>query len=361
MKLTEENRLLLGAAREFAEREVRGISVEIERGGIPPHVLGKMAEMGFLGATAPEQMGGASLDATSYLLLLETLARYSPSLAFYTYMQNTLVVGSLLHFQDNEAARESVSEIASGKRSGTVVLDELVSNTVGNSISIGEGGNAVSGTAEFVIHPGASFILLSHADAQGSSLFRLNGGVRQTGENRKLGFRGLGFGKVTFSASVEESLLIGRKSGQGAISLAAAGGSRAVAAIALGIAEETTERAVAYSRSRRTFGSRLEEYRPVAYSLSSMMAETDVLREYLYSSADMGEKEGLVAKLLVTDAAVRASKLSMQVHGGNGYFEEYQIEKYYRDAMSLEALTGNRNSEMVSLSHHMLGSGSASI
>ncbi len=361
MKLTEENQLLLSAAREFAEREVRGIAVDIERSGIPQQVLGKMAEMGFLGATAPDRFGGASLGTTSYLLLLETLSRYSPSLAFYTYLQNTLVIGSLIHFQDSEAAGESIRDVSSGKRSGTVVLDELVSNTEVSNVSIADGDRAVSGSAGFVMHPDASFLLLSHADAEGSSLFQLNGGVKQTAENRRLGFRGLGFGRVSFASSKEESVLLGRKSGQSVISLAASAGSMAVAAIALGIAEETVDRAAAYSKTRKTFGSRLEEYRPVAYSLSSMMAETEVLREYIYSSADGGEKEGLVAKLLMTDAAVRASKLSMQVHGGNGYFEEYQIEKYYRDAMALEALTGNRNSDLGSLARQMLGSGSASI
>ncbi len=357
MKLTEENELILSLAREFASKEVKEHSLEIERNGIPQTLLSKMAGSGFLAATLPEKLGGAGLDSLSYLLLLETLAMHSPSLSFYTYLQNSLVLGSLAACGEEDAA-ERMLAIASGAASGTVVADDLISNRGMNSLLFNSALHQLAGRAEFVVHPAASVHVVSTGDG---TVLMVSGGISQAGGRRRLGFRGLGFAQVEYSSTGGDVVRLCDGQANNPVAAAMKRSSAAVAAVALGIAEGTIAKAVDYSKTRKTFGSRLEEYKPVAYSISAMQAEIEVLREYLYSNAASAGREGLIAKLLITDAAVRASKLSMQVHGGNGYFEEYQIEKYYRDAMALESLAGNRNAELTELAHHMLGNGSASI
>lgn len=360
MRLSEENELVLAAARQFATSEVMPLSLEIERSGLPAGLLAKMAGRGYLGAVVPDTLGGAGLSQTSYMLLLETLARHSPSLSFYAFLENSLVLRLLTDAGSQPGVREAMESVISGSGSGTVVLDQLISSSRAPGLRMEGSPPAVSGQAEYVLHPGASFFI-APAPGDGNQLLLIDGRGTVATSHPRLGFRGIGFARVEFSGGSARMLLPGGADGSAKAPDVLLSASREAGAIALGMAEEATARAVEYAGTRKTFGSRLEEYGPIANALSSMSAEIEVMREYLYSTADGGAREGLIAKLRLTELAVRASKLSMQVHGGNGYFEDYQIEKYYRDAMALQSLTGNRERERTELSHLLLGKGSAHI
>ena len=357
--MSEENELMLRFATEFAAAEVEPVSLEIERGGIPAELLSKMSDRGYLGAVVPEAHGGAGLSESSYLLLLETLARYSPSLSFYMYLQNSLFLRPLLDHASEPSVSETIRTVASGKESGTVVLDCAISNGTKESIVFSGKPPSVKGNARYVVNPAAEHFIVPASEGA-EELILLRGGTKTAGSNARLGFRGIGFSRVEFTGS-GNAVVLQPGGGRGRITEVLLNESRGAAAIALGLAEGTTARAVQYSKTRTTFGSRLEQYQPVAFQLSSVLAELEVMREYLYSTVDAGPAAGLISKIRLTDAALRASTLSMQVHGGNGYFEAYQIEKYYRDAMALHALTGRRNADLRELSGMLIGRGSAEI
>ncbi len=360
MNLSEENRLILSMAREFAEKYVEPAAVEIEKSGIPGELLDRMSEMGYLSAALPEELGGAGVEKSSYLLILETIAKHSPSLSFYTYLQNSLVLGALSLHHVTDAAGAAIKSIASGRKSGTVILDSVLSARGASSLELLEEGS-VAGSAEYVLNPGADYVVAAADTKDGSALCLLDGGAWPSVHGHSLGFRGIGFGSLVIGSARANTHVIASTGGRQSVESALSRGNCAAAAIALGMAESTIERAVDYAKGRKTFGSRLVEYTPLAHSLSSVMAEIEICREYVYGKAAEGEKEGLVAKLHATQLAVSASKLSMQVHGGNGYFEEYRIEKFYRDAMALNAFSGNRNADRERLARMLLGDGSASI
>lgn len=357
--MSDENELMLSFAREFAEAEVEPVSLEIEHDGIPSELLSKMSDRGYLGAVVPEAHGGAGLSESSYLLLLETLARYSPSLSFYTYLQNSLFLRPLLDYASESSVGKIIRAVASGKESGTLVLDCAISNASKQSVIFSVKQPAVSGSARYVVNPAATHFIVP-ATVGEEELLLLTGGWKEAGENARLGFRGIGFSQIEFTGQ-GSAVVLQPNGGPGKVGEILIRESRGAAAIALGLAEGTVARAVEYSKARTTFGSRLERYEPVAFQLSSILSELEVMREYLYSTVDSGRAAGMISKIRLIDTALRASTLSMQVHGGNGYFEAYQIEKYYRDAMALNALTGRRNAELRELSRLLIGEGSAEI
>lgn len=355
MRMDEETELVLNFAREFAEKDVAPAAALIEESGIPGELLAKAAERGYLGAVAPEDLGGASLGPAPYMALLETLASSSPSVAFYIMLQNSLVIAPLLGFRGSEEAEAAVRSVADGTGSGTLLFGELLSNAQAGGLKLA-GGHLV-GSCRYVVHPSADFFI---SESQDGGLLLVRGGGSRKDSYPRLGMRGVEFCSMEFETSPAHYTLIGRKGGWSMASTLNSA-SRAIAATALGIAEGALSRAVRYAAERKTFGSELRKYQPVAHALSMMQAELESMKAYLYGSAAGDAREALAAKLLLTDAAVRASRLSMQVHGGNGYFSDYGVEKYYRDAMALEALGGNRNDDLKLLSGLILGEGSASI
>lgn len=359
MNLKEGSELTRSFARDFAEKEVVPYALAIERDGIPSSIMGQMADRGYLGALAPEALGGAAIDEEAYLVLLETLAGYSPSLAYFVFLQNSIVISTLLKYSMAEGVSGLIESVASGSTSGTFAADELLSNDATCPLSYDAGGNRLGGRARLVSNPAAMLHLVT-ADG-GKTLLAVKGGATVARDNPKLGFRGIGFAQVEYSATGKGVMVLDTSHGTSVLSDVLADASRGAAAVALGIAEGAMSKAVEYSGSRKTFNSTLASYGPVAFSISQTLSELEMLRHYLYSTVGEGRRAGLAAKVHITDAALRASRLSMQVHGGNGYFEDYQVEKYYRDAMSLQVLTGNRNSELVSLSRMVLGEGSATL
>ena len=359
MKLSDEQELIRGMVIEFSEQSVEPMALDIERNGIPQKTLSEMAGRGLLGAIVPEQYGGAALDARSYFLILETLAQHSPSLAFFTFLQNSYVAKPVLDAVNTAVSEKLLPDICSGKRTGSLIMEDLIS-FVGTPVSADERGG-LRGRKRYVLNPGADAFLLPAVRGGGDALFLLEKGVRRIREEKRLGFRGIAFAEVEIESSAEDAVMILDSNARRFLADEIEKSSAGVAAIAIGMAEASVGKAVAYAKERKTFNSKLIEYQPISFALALMNAETELLRESLYSMDAESAADSLRMKLLATDLAIRSSRLSLQVHGGNGYFEEYRVERFYRDSMALAALTGNRTMDMVAYSRMLFGPGSAGI
>jgi len=347
MKFSEQHELVQDFIEEFAEKEVEPVALSIERESVERQLILKMAERGYLGALAPEELGGANLDQVSYMLLLELLAKRSPSLSFIVFMQNSLVLNLL-------GRDEMVRDVATGKQLGAVSLRVL--ERANRAVPAVEHGK-LRGEEELLC-TAASFIIVPVAEGGEEKLALLDKGFSLRTTRRGLGFRGAGLGLFSIDAEENDMRIIGDGDAVRRVLLES---SRHVAAIALGIAEGALEKAVAYAKQRSAFGSKLERFQPIAFDLTLSLSRIDALREYLFRNVDGPLKEGLAAKIMLLDAALEATRTAMQVHGGNGYFEEYGIEKYYRDAMALNTYTSDRTEDMINLSHFILGKESAEL
>lgn len=358
MKLTEEQELILSAVNEFSEGTIAPKALDIERNGIPEEIISSLSRNGFMGAAIPDTLGGAGLGEGSYRLILESIAKYSPSLAFFIYIQNSVAAGLMMASERKGELTSAVYDIASGRKSSGISLDTVTSRVSEVTVSV-DASARMTGKLGRVFNPTGDFVISPALKDGKEVLFVLDGGYRTETELTRLGFRGIGFSNIAIDALPGNFRMISEEKASLRLADVLFRSSGAVAAIALGMAEASIQKALDYANSRKAFNAKLIEFQPVAFSLSSMRSEIELLREYVLSDAANDELAGLKAKLMCTDLAVRASRLSLQVHGGNGYFDDYQIEKYYRDSMALQAFTGNRTEEMIRYSRRLFGNEAA--
>lgn len=348
--LSEEKQLLKQVVEEFSQKEIDPVALKMEREGITREVLESLAQKGFLGALAPVEQGGAGLDEAGYVVLLNVLAKHSPSVAMYVFIQNSLFISPVLKHGKKETVQETIPDIASGKASGALA------NYMLNGGKVQMDGSAVSGLVELVPNSSAQKFIVLAKSGNGSRLVLLDDGFSIVSDRRKLGFRGLRFSSVAFNASNVKEILVDGEAEMEVQSIYNSSSS-GISAIALGIGEASIDMAVNYARERQAFESHLIEFQPIAFQIARMLSEFNVYERYLYSISSV--TEGMMLKEIALEFSRRASRLSLQVHGGYGYIEDSGVERFYRDAMALELLTGNHIRDMSELTRELLGSDSA--
>lgn len=348
--LSEELQLLKQIVGEFSEKEVDPSSLKIERDGISQDILNSLAEKGFLGALAPAEYGGASLDESGYSVLLQVLAKHSPSVAFYVFLQNSLFIKPILKYGTKEVIEDVVPRVAAGKSSGSIV------NYILNSNKIHIDGPSISGSADLVPNSNAEIFLVLAGSGNESKLVLTDSGFSIAGDSRKLGFRGLRFSSLSFNGAKAKYMLI-NENAERAVRNIYDESSAHVSAMALGMGEAALDKAISYAKERQAFDAHLIEFQPIAFTLARLMAEFNIYEKYLYSISSV--REAMTLKALSLEFSRNVSRASLQVHGGYGYIEDSGVERFYRDTMVLELLTGDHTTDMTSLARELLGNESA--
>jgi len=344
---SEEYQLLRSSVREFAQKNIEGISAKIERDGLRPETVMAMATQGFIGARVPSDLGGTGLDELGYMIVLEELARVSPSAAARVLVTNSLYVPILMAAGKG---KETLKDVASAKVNATVAhacllegFREQTGVTVINS--------RANGVKDYVLNSDAKLIVLSANGAPGA-LILVKGGAEPVNDVTRLGFRGLRFSSVKVDTGDFEVL---GENGPGMLEEALNGMDLEVAAVGLGITAGALSKAIDYSKSRTTFEHPLKDYGPVAFSLSSLKSEEEELRNFIYGEGLSGTAK-VMARIKSTQLARNATKQALQVHGGYGYFGDFGVEKFYRDAMALPLLFSRAAKDMQRLSQAVFDS-----
>ena len=124
------------------------------------------------------------------------------------------------------------------------------------------------------------------------------------------------------------------------------GGRIGIAAQALGIARAALEDALAYASERKTFGKPIAQHQAIQFMLADMATELDAARLLTWQAAAMKDKgvrhsmQSAMAKLFACEMANRAANEAVQIFGGNGYVEEFPVERHFRDARITEIYEG---------------------
>jgi alkylation response protein AidB-like acyl-CoA dehydrogenase len=338
---SEEYQLLRSSVSEFALKNLEGISAKIERDGLRPETVMAMAAQGFVGARVPSELGGTGLDERGYLIVLEELARVSPSAAVKVLITNSLYVPLVMA---TGKGKETLQDVASAKVNVTVAHTSLLEGyreqtgvTVANS--------RAQGTKDYVLNSDAKLVILI-ANGSPGNLILVKGGVEPVNDQTRLGFRGLRFSSIKVDSSDFEAL---GENGPGLLEEVLNGMDLEVAAVALGITAGAVAKAIDYSKARTTFEHPLKDYQPVAFSLSSLKSEEEMLRSFVYGDGLSGTAK-VMARVKATQLARNATKQALQVHGGYGYFGDFGVEKFYRDAMALPLLFSRGTKDMQRLS-----------
>ncbi|EYB67626.1 acyl-CoA dehydrogenase [Deinococcus phoenicis] len=369
--LSDDQRMILQHVREFCRAEIAPKAAEYDRSGAyPREQLRGLAELGLMGATVPEQWGGAGLDSVTYALCLEEIAAADASVAVIVSVQNGLPEQMLLKYGTGAQREQYLRPLAGGQHIGAFCLTESGAGSDAASLRLRaeRDGDAwvLNGSKAWITSGGQADTYLVMArtggpGARGVSCFIVPGGTPGLSFGRpeeKMGLHAAHTTTVTFDGvRVPQDHMVGEE-GQGLIIALASldAGRIGIAMQALGIARAALEHAARYASEREQFGKKLREFEGVSFKVARMAARTESARLVALKAAwlkDQGQpygKEASIAKLLASEAAVDCARDAIQIFGGNGYSREYPVERLYRDAKVTEIYEGTSEIQQLVIS-----------
>lgn len=352
----QEIEIILENVKEFIEKEIIPYENKLEKEGIDNEIILKLAEKGYLGIILPEEKGGTGLNEFQYSLILREFAKASPSVAVFLYLQNSVIIPLLLD-SDTELANRKLEEILQGKIHGSLPLEDLTQYRR-NYLEYHPEKRLLKGIKEFVLNSHANFLLALASN--GDILVFVECDKLNKIENRRLGLRALHFSKFFIDTQLEEEQIIVRNSAKDKLATIYEESGLHIASVALGMSKETLFKAKEYSKKRKAFGKYLHEFQPIAFNISQIEIEIEAIESYLNQLIKTKNKtKALGAKLVSFELARKVSKLALQIHGGYGYFEDFKIEKFYRDSIALTVLFGNYLSDRTKISKYLIDQTSA--
>ena len=377
LDLTEDQVLIRDAVRQLCQGEFASQAAKWDQDdAIPPAAIAKLAEMGLLGMSIPEEWGGLGYDARTVVMVIEEIARVSAALAIMVAVHNSVGAYPIYAFGTDEQKRKYLPKLTSGAV-GAFSLSEPASGSDASALLCSarlDGDHYVlNGEKNWVTNGRHSWTYLVLArtggpGAEGISAFIIEqdqqGLVLGRGED-KMGLRGSDTITLSFdNARVPVSQRLG---GEGAGFKVALGmldsGRIGVAAQALGVMTAAFHEAVKYAQQRQAWGAPIAKIQAVQFKLAEMERRIQAARLLIQKAAwlkDSGQdfiRAASIAKLYSTEAATWVTHQAIQVHGGYGYVKEYAVERYYRDARVMEIYEGTSEIQRLVIARSVLKAG----
>ncbi len=375
--LSDHQKLIRDTVRQFMENEVRpGVRQRDREGRFPTAEVKKIAELGCCGMMTPEEWGGAGLDAISYVLMLEEVARIDAAMATSLGVTNSAVQVPLLGFGNDAQKKKYLSRMASGEILGAFCLTEPQAGSDAAGIQTRAAkcdcGYRKNGTKTWVTNGSVAGVFIVFAKTNPEA-----GGKGITAFLVEPGFKGFRVGRheekmgQLSSPSVEIVLndcevpaenRLGEE-GQGLkIALSALDGGRiGIGALAVGLAQGALEESVKYAKQRRAFGKNIGEFQAIQWMLADMQTEIEAARGLVHYAAWLKDahpaKMGASAskaKLYASEMVNRVVYKGVQIHGSVGYSRETDVERMYRDARVVSIYEGTSEIQRMIIARDLL-------
>jgi butyryl-CoA dehydrogenase len=374
--LSEDQRMMREAAREFAEKEIKPIAARLdEEAEFPAEIVKKLGELGFMGVMVPEEYDGAGMDSVCYAIAVEEISRADASTGVTMSVNNSLACQPILDYGSEELKKKYLTQLASGSALGAYSLTEPEAGSdAGNlqTTAVLDGDNyIINGTKIFVTNGGIADIVLlfaatnREAGHKGLSAFIIEKGFDGFSVGKKedkMGIRASATNELIFEdCKVPRENLVGKEGMGFKIALKALDGGRiGIAAQAVGIAQACLEESVSYSKERKQFGKPISSFQAIQWMLANMATRIEASRLLTYQAAFVKDKSGrfskdaAMAKLFASETAVDAAVDAVQIHGGYGYMKEYTVERLFRDSKITEIYEGTSEIQRLVIAAHLL-------
>jgi alkylation response protein AidB-like acyl-CoA dehydrogenase len=377
-ELTNRQKQIRLAAREFAEGELVPIGKECEaKGEFPRDIIKKAAQLGFIGVDIKKEYGGLGLGLLEHAIISEEFWRAEPGLA-QVFAQTVFGSDILLLYGSEEQKKkylpplvkgdwvmgfsitepEAGSDAASATTTAVRVGDEYVIH--GNKVMISNGTEAKFLLVFCLTRPEENTkskrhsILLVETDLPGYKADKIYG---------KMGLHASDTANIFFNnVRVPKENLVGAE-GNGFFQLMNfLDHSRVIiAAHAVGLAQGAMEQAVNYVKKRKQFGKSIASFQITQSKVAEMATLIETARDLTYKACwyvDHGNPNSqlsAMAKWWACNVAVRVVDEALQLHGGYGYLDDYPIERYYRAAKLLEIYEGTKEIQKLLIGRRILG------
>ncbi|MEO5820753.1 MAG: acyl-CoA dehydrogenase family protein [Vicinamibacteraceae bacterium] len=378
LDLSAEQQAFLDEVRRFADDEVAPRAAAIdESDAFPRDLVARAGAIGLMGVTIPDAWGGRGLDTVAYTLAIEIVARASATVGVILAVNNSLVAEPLLAHGTEEQKTRWLRPIARGSAVGAFALSEEHAGTDAANqqtrITHDGFGFRLVGQKVWVANAAAADLLIVFGAAQpdvasrGISAFIVPGdakGITRRARADSLGVRGLGCMDLDFAdVRVDSDQLLGAPGkGFSLARLALESGRVAIAAQALGVGQAALDEALAYAKTRHTFGQPIANYQAIQWMLADMATELDAARMLTLRAAAARTtqarvaSEAAMAKLFASEAAHRAADKAMQILASAGYRRGSRVERLFRDVRGAELYQGTSEVQRMIIAAHVLES-----
>ena len=377
-ELSKEQQDIRQAAREFALGELKDIAADCDQNETyPPELIKKAGELGFLGVFIDEESGGAGLGFLEHAIILEEFWKVDPGLG-QQLCSVSFGAEEFLLFGTEEQKRKYLAPVAEGNAimgfaitepdagsdtlsaATSAVLDGDEYRINGSKVMIGNGA-----VGDFLL----VFCLTDPDEKKSSKRHSIivvetdRPGYEADTMHGKMGLRASNTANVFLSdVRVPKENLVGERGNGFAQLMAFFDRSRAyVAAHGVGLSQGALDLALAHVRSREQFGRKIGSFQATQFKIADMATRVELARTLTHKACtllDQGKgntNTTAMAKMFAARTAVEVVDEALQLHGGYGYFNEQDVERFYRGAKVLEIYEGAKEVEKMIIGRNVIG------
>ena len=374
--LTEEERMLQAAVREFADRELRPRAREMdEKEESSPEVWRGMTGLGLAGIGVDPAFGGSGGTHRQMVIAIQEVSRGDAASAVNLLAHRSLGLETINQFGSEEQKSKYLPGAVDGSKVLAWALTEPGSGSdaaaLQTTASERNGGFALNGSKIFITNGDVAYATIVFATVdrglghRGVTAFIVDGdsdGFQVNKQHGKMGMRGSNTVEMTFeNVPVPRENLLGEVGKGFGYAMQILDSSRIViAAQCIGIAMAAFESAVEYAQQRRTFGKAISEHQGIQFMLADMATDIYACQTMTMHAAtlkDQGEpylEAASMAKLYASEACFRVCSQALQIHGGYGYFKESDVERYFRDSRVTSIYEGTSEVQRIVIARQML-------
>jgi len=375
-QLTEQQRMIRDAARDFAQKELAPYAAEWDRNEtFPAEAVKKLGELGFMGINVPEQYGGAGLDMVSYVLAMEEISAACASTGVVMSVNNSLVCWPLETYGTEEQKMKFLAPLARGEKLGAYCLSEPDAGTdAANQMTRAKRDGdewVLNGMKNFITNGANADTLIVFAQTdpelkyKGILAFIVETdreGFAVVSKEKKLGIRASDTAQLALdNVRIPADQQLGPDGAGFKVAMSTLDGGRiGIASQALGIAKAALESSIEYAKQREQFGRPIAKFQAIQWKIADMATRYEAARLLTLRAANLKDQgvryseESAMAKLFASEAANWIANEAVQVFGGNGYSKEFPVERNFRDARITSIYEGTSEAQRMVISGHRL-------
>lgn len=376
-ELTREQMMFREMAKEFSLREVLPSARERDREEKFPHeIMKKMATQGLMGIKIPREYGGLGLDWMTFGLVMEQISYVDYAVGISFLSQTTLQALPILAHGEERQKKKYVPEIVRGEKLGSHAAVEPNAGSDATAIetrAVKEGdGWVLNGNKTWITNATvADFaIVLAQTDKEkgtkGITTFIIDRdapGFSMVKIKNKLGIRSTDTGQLFLrDCRISDANRLGPVGMGMRVSLSGIDNTRFGIAIgAIGVLQACIDASVKYCQERSQFGKPIGGFQLVQEKIAEMIVDCEAGRWLAYRVAYLKDKgvphsrETAITKYFCTEAAVRAARTALELHGAYGYTDDFPVERYYRDMISPLIFGGTSNIQKLTIGNFATG------
>jgi short/branched chain acyl-CoA dehydrogenase len=373
--LSEEEQMFQQSVRDFAVEKIRPLVHEMDRNAtMSKDLIQSFFELGIMGIEVPEQYGGAGSTFFTAVLVVEELSHVDASCGVLVDVQNTLVNNAVIRWGNEDQKSKYLAMLSSGTV-GAYALSEAGSGSDAFALATraeDKGDHFVLNGQKLWITNAAEagvFIVFANANPdagyKGITAFLIERdfpGFQVGKKEDKTGIRASSTCELILEdCRVPRENVLGEAGKGYKIAIETLNEGRiGIGAQMIGVARGALEHAIAYTKERKQFNTRIADFQGVQFQIAQAATDLEAARLMVYNAArlkDAGRpflREAAMAKLFSSQVAEKVTSLAVQLYGGNGYTKEYPVEKFWRDSKVGQIYEGTSNMQLATIAKTIL-------